>query len=182
VTNGWAVDDPAIPNIDIQSIVREMVPTLDTQGEATHLFRSQAIREIVARIMADYEVDALVFPYVTMPASILTGTINAIPWLQVDGRPTTSGWNGITDVSGLPSMVVPGRFTKVVYDRTVRGTTSDFAIDPPAIRKFVDLPFGVQFLGKPWSDHVLLEIGAAYEKARGPRVPPAAFGPIPGEP
>jgi amidase len=83
---------------------------------------------------------------------------------------------------GLPDIGVPAGFTKVVYDRTTRGTTVDFAIDPPSVRREVTLPFSVQFLSRPWSEPVLLEIASAYEHARGPRVAPPGFGPIPGEP
>jgi Asp-tRNA(Asn)/Glu-tRNA(Gln) amidotransferase A subunit family amidase len=155
--------------------------TLDTQGEATHLFRMQAIRAIVARIMADYTLDALVYPYETIPSPILAGTSESIAWLSYDGRPNR-GYNGFTDVSGLPDIGVPAGFTRVVYDRTTRGTSEALALAPPAVRREVSLPFSVQFLGRPWSEPVLLAIAATYEKARGPRIPPPGFGPLPGEP
>jgi Asp-tRNA(Asn)/Glu-tRNA(Gln) amidotransferase A subunit family amidase len=155
--------------------------TLDTQGQATHLFRQQAIREIIARIMAEYDLDALIYPYETIPSKILTGTIDSIAWLTYDGRPNR-GFNGFTDGSGLPDIGVPAGFTQVVYDRTTRPSSVANAIDPPAIRREVALPFSVQFLGNMWSEPKLLEIAAAYEAARGPRVSPPDFGPIPGEP
>jgi amidase len=155
--------------------------TLDTQGEATHLFQQQAIREVVARILAEYKLDALVYPYETIPPKILTGTSESIPWLTYDGR-SNRGYNGFTDVSGLPDIGVPAGFTKIVYDRTERGTTEAYSLNPPAVRREVTLPFSVQFIGRPWSEPVLLEIAAAYEKARGPRTPPPGFGPIAEEP
>lgn len=156
--------------------------TLDTQGEASHLFRMQAIREIVARILADNNLDALVYPYETIPSPILAGTSESITWLSYDGRPNR-GYNGFTDTSGLPDIGVPAGFTEVVYDRTTRGEPSEeLALNPPAVRREVSLPFGVQFLGRPWSEPVLLEIASAYEKARGVRIPPPDFGPLPGEP
>ena len=142
----------------------------------------QAIREIVARIMADYDLDALVYPYETIPPPILAGTSESIAWLAYDGR-ANRGINGFTDVSGLPDIGVPAGFTRVVYDRTTRGAPSEeLALNPPAVRKVIALPFSVQFLGRPWSEPVLFEIASAYEKARGPRVPPPDFGPLPGEP
>ena len=155
--------------------------TLDTQGEANHLFIMQAIREIVARIMADNNLDALVYPYETIPPPILTGTTDSIPWLNYDGRPTR-GYNAFTDASGLPDIGVPAGFTTVVYDRTTRGSSEALALDPPSIRREVPLPFNVQFLGRPWSEPLLLEIASGYEFARGARIPPADFGALPGEP
>jgi Asp-tRNA(Asn)/Glu-tRNA(Gln) amidotransferase A subunit family amidase len=156
--------------------------SLDTQGEATHLFRMQAIREIVARIMAEYDLDALVYPYETIPSKILTGTSESIAWLSYDGRPNR-GYNGFTDASGLPDIGVPAGFTKLVYDRTTRGEPSEqLALDPPAVKREVALPFSVHFIGRPWSEPVLFEVASAYEYARGPRTPPEGFGPLPDEP
>jgi Asp-tRNA(Asn)/Glu-tRNA(Gln) amidotransferase A subunit family amidase len=141
----------------------------------------QAIREIVARILAEYDLDALVYPYETIPSPILAGTSESISWLTYDGR-SNRGYNGFTDVSGLPDIGVPAGFTRVVYDRTTRGNSEALALNPPAVRKVISLPFSVQFLGRPWSEPVLLEIASAYERARGPRIPPPDFGPLPGEP
>src|SRR5262245_3505827 len=156
-------------------------PSLDTQGEANHLFRMQAIREIIARVLADNDLDALVYPYETIPSKLITGGSETIGWLTYDGRPNR-GYNAFTDGSGLPDIGVPAGFTQVVYDHITRGTTVEFAIDPPAVRREVTLPFSVQFLGRPWSEPVLLEIASAYEYARGPRVAPPGFGPVQGEP
>lgn len=152
--------------------------TLDTQGEATHLFRSQVIREVFAKVMAEYDLDALVYPYETLPSKIMTGTVDSIGWLTYDGRPNR-GYNAITDVSGLPDIGVPAGFTRVVYDRTTRGSSEALALDPPAVRREVLLPFSVQFIAGPWSEPVLFEIASAYERARGPRTPPPGFGPLP---
>ncbi len=156
-------------------------PTLDTQGEANHLFRMQAIREIIARVLAEYNLDALVYPYETIPSKGLTGAADTIGWLTYDGRPNR-GYNSFTDSSGLPDIGVPAGFTQVVYDRTTRGSTEELALNPPSVRKEIALPFSIQFLGRPWSEPVLLQIASAYEHARGPRIAPPDFGPLPGEP
>jgi amidase len=157
--------------------------SLDTQGQAAHLVRMQTIREIVARILAEYDLDALVYPYETIPPKMLTGTSESIAWLSYDGRPNR-GYNGFTDASGLPDIGVPAGFTEVVYDRTTRGdtTTEALAVNPPAVRKEVKLPFSVHFLGRMWSEPTLLEIASAYEAHRGPRTPPSGFGPLADEP
>ena len=70
---------------------------------------------------------------------------------------------------------VPAGFTRVVYDRTSRGSTEALALNPPVVRKDVSLPFSIVFLGRPWSEPVLLEIASGYEHTRGPRVPPPDF-------
>jgi Asp-tRNA(Asn)/Glu-tRNA(Gln) amidotransferase A subunit family amidase len=128
--------------------------------------------------MADNALDALVYPMTTIPAKILTGTPDSIAWLAYDGRPA-SGYNSFTDASGLPAISVPAGYTRVVYDRTTRGSTEDLALNPPAVRRDVTLPFSIVFLGRPWSEPTLLEIASAYERVRGPRVPPPDFGELP---
>jgi Asp-tRNA(Asn)/Glu-tRNA(Gln) amidotransferase A subunit family amidase len=168
------------PNIGVPAMPAGL--TLDTQGQSAHLFRMQAIREIVARILVEYDLDALVYPYETIPPKILTGTSESIAWLSYDGRPNR-GYNGFTDASGLPDIGVPAAFTEVVYDRTTRGAPSEeLAVNPPSVRREVKLPFSVHFLGRMWSEPTLLEIASAYERQRGPRTPPEGFGPLPGEP
>jgi amidase len=155
---------------------------LDTQGEADHLFRMEAIREIVERVLADNHLDALIYPFETIPPPILAGTKDSIAWLVYDGR-QTRGWNSFGDASGLPDIGVPAGFTEVVYDRTTRETsTEQLALDPPSVRREVKLPVNLEFLGKPWSEPELLELASGFEKARGPRTPPPGFGPIAGEP
>jgi Asp-tRNA(Asn)/Glu-tRNA(Gln) amidotransferase A subunit family amidase len=42
-----------------------------------------------------------------------------------------------------------------------------------------DLPSGLQFVGEPWSDAKLIEIGYAYEEATKHRHPPATVPPLP---
>src|SRR5262245_6276011 len=139
----------------------------------------QAIREIIARVLADNDLDALVYPYETIPSKLITGGSETIGWLTYDGRPNR-GYNAFTDGSGLPDIGVPAGFTTVVYDRTTRGTTVDFAIDPPSVRREVTLPFSVQFLSRSWSEPVLLEIASAYEHARGPARAAAGLRSDPG--
>ena len=162
------------------SVGRPATPSgtiLDTQGEADHLFRMEAIREIVERVLADNHLDALIYPFETIPPPILSGTKDSIAWLVYDGR-QNRGWNSFGDASGLPDIGVPAGFTQVVYDRTTRGASSEqLALDPPSVRREVKLPLNIEFLGKPWSEPQLLELASAFEKARGPRTPRPASGP-----
>lgn len=139
--------------------------SLDTQGQAAHLYRRQALQAILLKVMADNRLDAFVFPHQTIPPGIIGG----VPEPEVENRPVR-GWNAITDVSGLPAILVPAGFTREVYDR-----------DPKDPKRFlpvkqVELPFGITFLGRPFEDHRLLEIASAYEWASSHRRPPKGFG------
>jgi Asp-tRNA(Asn)/Glu-tRNA(Gln) amidotransferase A subunit family amidase len=41
------------------------------------------------------------------------------------------------------------------------------------------LPVGVDFLGRPFSEPLLIRVAAAYEQATAHRRPPPRFGPLP---
>jgi hypothetical protein len=79
--------------------------------------------------------------------------------------------------------VVPAGFAAQVYDRAVvRGPDGskrpgDFL--PP---KSVELPVSMDFLGRAFSEPLLIRIAAAYEAATRHRKPPRDFGPLAGEP
>jgi amidase len=155
---------------------------LDLPGDASHLFRQQALREIVLHVMAANKLDALIYPHHTVPSALLfqPSTVN------VESRPA-GGWNALTDVSGLPDMVVPGGFTSEAYD--VAPCTEPGALTDPAapadtclLRREVTLPFAISFLGRPFDEAGLFEVASGYESVSMHRRPPADFGPLPGEP
>ena len=70
-------------------------------------------------------------------------------------------------------MAVPAGFTTRVYDRDANGN-----LLPPIA---AELPVGIDFLGLPFSEPKLFEIGAAYEAATHHRKPPPDFGPLDSE-
>jgi amidase len=63
-------------------------------------------------------------------------------------------------VTGFPSIVVPGGFSS----------------STPTAR--LGVPVGIEFLGRPWSDGLLVEIGYGYEQATQHRRPPPATPPL----
>ena len=67
-------------------------------------------------------------------------------------------------VTGFPSIVVPGGFTK-----------------PTATAK-IGVPVGIEFLGRPWSEGVLIEIAYGYEQGTKNRKVPPTTPKLKGEP
>ena len=61
----------------------------------------------------------------------------------------------LASVTGFPSIVVPAGFS------------------PPTSTAVLGVPVGIEFLGRPWSENVLLEIGYGYERATRHRRAPA---------
>jgi amidase len=175
------------------------VATLDVNGWHT---RRTVLQMLVFKVMADNRLDALVYPTKTIPAPILANPVEpstiksatdkvetAIEGVQysrtvqrvLDARAATA-WR-LSPNSGLPAIVVPSGFTKEVYDRAavVRPDKSVQAGDLVG-PKAVALPVSLEFLGRPYSEPVLLKIASAYEKATRHRKPPAGFPPLPNEP
>jgi Asp-tRNA(Asn)/Glu-tRNA(Gln) amidotransferase A subunit family amidase len=65
-------------------------------------------------------------------------------------------------VTGFPSIVVPAGFS------------------PPTLTAAIGVPVGIEILGRPWSEDVLIEIAYGYEQATIHRRPPATTPPLPG--
>jgi len=184
--------------------------TLDTPANTSHTLRLQALRRILYKVMADNNLDALVYVYNTVPPPIVlpsrvpevynarteprvlkAGTRlsdpNLLPGettLEKDldlWRGAGSSWSvNLSPVSGFPAIVVPAGFTREVYDR-VPDTS-----DPNGSRldgpKPDQLPVAMEFLARPFDEPLLLEIASAYEAGTRHRRPPKGFGPLKGEP
>lgn len=161
---------------------------LDT---AVRMQRRFAVQQIVLAAMADLKLDAIVAPTGLDPARKL----------DAPNEPTA---NGLTNygmftflgAQGFPAITVPAGFTTQVYDRirdpnappaapgTIRrGGGEGEASGPPEPTLLTGpvpakLPVGIDFLGRPFSEPVLLKIAAAYEQATKRRTPPPDFGPV----
>src|SRR5271165_2469640 len=64
-------------------------------------------------------------------------------------------------VTGFPSIVVPGGFST------------------PTPAATLGVPVGIEFLGRPWSESLLIEIAYSYEQATKHRRPPPTIPPLP---
>jgi Asp-tRNA(Asn)/Glu-tRNA(Gln) amidotransferase A subunit family amidase len=75
------------------------------------------------------------------------------------GRSSTAdARNNLSSYTGLPTLVVPGGF---------------FPSD--------GMPFGVQFLGRPFTEPTLIRVGSGFEAVTGHRKAPASTPPLPRE-
>jgi amidase len=108
--------------------------------------------------MDDAQVDALVFPTLTCPATPLPGvTIDPAYYCkEATAMPYSFGiaFGGgaiilIASVGGFPEITVPAGFTKD------------------------GLPISLSFLGRPYSEATLIKLAYAYEQASRKRRPPA---------
>jgi len=184
--------------------------TLDTAAHTNHTLRRYTLQQILLKVMADNKLDALIFPYSTIPAhpvlvsrepanyntrteprNLKAGTTlsNAdfLPGEQtlktdIDlNRGAGGSWGvNISPLSGFPTIVVPAGFTREIYDRVADTKDPNGSILVGPIAK--QLPVNMEFLGRPFDEANLFEIASAYEAGTKHRRPPKAFGRLRGEP
>lgn len=124
----------------------------ETLGATTPEYRERLVRRTALqtqtmKMMADYKVDALVYPHQKR--------------LVVPVGQTQIERNGVLgSVTGFPSIVVPGGFSAAT-------TTAPIGV-----------PIGLEILGRPWSEPVLIQISYALEQATKFRRAPAATPPL----
>jgi Asp-tRNA(Asn)/Glu-tRNA(Gln) amidotransferase A subunit family amidase len=157
--NFWS--DPAFPDRKSGLMTSDKDLTLNSAAALQNRFATQTT---VFQCFAENHLDAVVYPTGNIPPSILTSP------REPSKNDRGSGlWTNINS-RGFPAMTVPAGFTTQVYDRAADGT----ALPPiPA-----ELPVGIDFLGLPFSEPKLFEIGAAYEAATHHRTPPPDFAPL----
>jgi Asp-tRNA(Asn)/Glu-tRNA(Gln) amidotransferase A subunit family amidase len=113
--------------------------------------QQEVIRAALLNLMEKHQLDGLILPFRT-----------ATPW-RIDAMPAGS-WkdpsvrNHLASSTGLPTIIVPGGFWP-----------SD------------GMPFGVQFLGRPFSEPKLIGLASGYEAATKHRKAPPSTPALPGE-
>jgi Asp-tRNA(Asn)/Glu-tRNA(Gln) amidotransferase A subunit family amidase len=157
--NFW--NDPAFPNRQSGLMTSDKDRTLVKAAALQNRFATQTS---VFQCFADNKLDAVVYPTGNIPPSILTS-----PREPTKNDRSSGLWTNINS-RGFPAMTVPAGFTTQVYDRDANGN-----LLPPIA---AELPVGIDFLGLPFSEPKLFEIGAAYEAATHHRKPPPDFGPL----
>ena len=115
----------------------------------------QAIRDLVERLLARYDLDAFVIQYASAPPLARNVSGAAAPAGGRDSRTLRGG--GIVSSTGLPGIVVPAGYTKD------------------------NLPVGIEFIGKSFDDLRLLQVAYGYEHATKKRKPPQITPPLLGE-
>lgn len=157
--NHW--NDPAMPSRRPGLVNTDEDVTLASGSTLQTRFTLQTVMFCG---FAEHGLDAVVYPTGNIPPAILTA-----PQEPTVNDRSSGLWTYINS-RGFPALTVPAGFTTHVYDRNASGQLL------PAIP--AALPVGIDFLGLPFSEATLFEIGAAYEAATRHRTPPPEFGPV----
>ena len=157
--NFW--EDPVINNRRSSLVNTDDDRTL---ANASNLQTRFTLQTVVFQCFAEKDLDAVVYPTGNVPPAIITSPEEP----SVNDR-SPGLWTYINS-RGFPAMTVPAGFTTKVYDR---GPAREL-LAPKAAK----LPVGIDFLGLPFSEATLFEIGSAFEAATNHRIAPPAFGPL----
>jgi amidase len=116
--------------------------------------RRESTRVAVLKLMADHRLDALIYATYDAPPTPIAADVLTNPRpVDAYGRGDN---RGLSPTLGFPALTVPAGFS------------SD------------SLPVGLEFLGRPFSEPMLLGFGYAYEQATKHRRPPSTTPPLSG--
>ena len=128
----------------------------DVEGRLHVLLVREELRQAVLTVMADDELDALVYATFDHQPSVIAADALTNP--ETEDTYGLGNNRYLSPLIGFPALTVPAGFT------------TD------------ELPVGLEFLGRPFTEATLLELAYAYEQGTHHRRPPATTPPLPGEP
>jgi amidase len=127
--------------------------SLDHNKQLLAAYRQQdMLRTAITDLMEKYHLDAVILPYRTVITDDRPTTPNRA------GGGSSEASNALASYTGLPTIIVPGGF---------------FPSD--------GMPFGVQFLGKSFTEPTLIKLASGYEAITHHRKAPASTPPLAGE-
>jgi Asp-tRNA(Asn)/Glu-tRNA(Gln) amidotransferase A subunit family amidase len=92
----------------------------------------------------------------------------------------------ITDLLGVPEIIVPAGYNQIVYEAqyALSADKKSYISVPGTVQSLMrnPMPTSMMFWAGPGDEPAVLKVASAYEVATHHRVPPAGFGPLPGEP
>jgi Asp-tRNA(Asn)/Glu-tRNA(Gln) amidotransferase A subunit family amidase len=119
-----------------------------SQAHYEYLKAKEELMTNLLKVMADHKLDAIVHKSVEHQPTLIKDGINP-PYVDQKGAPHIN-----TFLVYVPSVAVPAGFTRD------------------------NLPAGITFLGRPYSDAQMIKLAFAYEQATQHRRPPASVTPL----
>jgi hypothetical protein len=156
-----------------------LAPPGERQGVAERIMLRELLRRVEMKVIQENRLDVVVRLHTSLPP----GRIGLAPWPGPPGD--TRGDLRMGPYAGETEVLIPAGYVRTVYDpRFVLGpdkrryiaTNTDTPTELPA----PGLPFSLVFRAEPGAEDRILRVASAYEAASKRRVPPPAYGPVPG--
>jgi len=155
---------------------QDIRPTQGTDRLKMHMIA----RLVVTKVMLQNKLDVLVIPNIPVPVEKNEFARDPV---TKDMRPNGPS---ITDLLGVPEMIVPAGYNQIVYDAqyALSADKKSYVSVPGTVRTLLPkaLATSMMFWSVPGEEPAVLKVATAYEAATHHRVPPPGFGPLPGEP
>jgi Asp-tRNA(Asn)/Glu-tRNA(Gln) amidotransferase A subunit family amidase len=151
------------------------------RGDINYLEMQTVLRMIIMKVMNENKIDVFVNPEQTTAPYILGGA----PEPEVNGRGSQSCCQQFTALLGGPEADVPAGYTEVAYDPQYVLTADKKRYVPVTgtvqTKMRHPMPISMMFWAGPGGDSDVIKAASAYEAATHHRIPPPAFGPLPGQ-
>jgi amidase len=151
--------------------------TTESAGKAGRLAIGQVGRTVLLKVMQENGIHLFVHAENTVPTPRILGP-----------NVGTASLDGITPALQIPRVVVPGGYNRIVYEPifALNADRTDYipVLSPETPQSMLPhpMPIAITFFAGQGDEPTLLKVGSAYEAATKHRAPPAAFGPVAGEP
>lgn len=132
---------------EYEGIIRRRSSSIRPAGENAHyeyLLARETLMTTLLKVMADNNLDAIIHKTVEHTPTLIKDGVNP-PYVNMKGAPHIN-----TFLVDVPSISVPAGFTAT------------------------NLPVGITFLGRPYSDPAMVSYAYAYEQATCHRIPPGS--------
>ncbi len=141
--------------------------------------RRDTLRMVMMKVLEQNRIDVFVNPV----SLTLQGKIGGA---TVGGPGGGGGGFGYGAMLGIPEVFVPAGFADEIYEPSFvlskDGTKYEGIEASKPTKLAAPLPYNIAFWAGPGEEATLIKVGSAYEAASHRRKPPAAFGPLAGEP
>lgn len=158
-------------------------PASAPQGIAERVQLREVLRRVIMKVIQENKLDVIVNVHTTLPP----GKIGLAPEPVVNDRDVSFP---LGPNAGITEVLIPAGYVRVAYDpafvlatdKNGRKFYSSKTGTTPTPIPAPGLPFSISFWAEPGMEPLILKAASAYEAASKRRVPPPAFGPLPGEP
>lgn len=140
----------------------------------------ELLRRVEMKVIHENRLDVVVRLHTSLPPGRI-----ALAGQPGPGGGATRGDIRMGPYAGETEVLIPAGYVRTVYDpawvlspdkRRYIATNNNTPVELPA----PGLPFSLVFRAEPGAEGRILRVASAYEAASKRRVPPPAFGPIPG--
>lgn len=139
----------------VETLKSSIAHSIEEPGYLKLLLLQEETRRLILALMADHRLDALVYATFDHPPAIVPSDALVNPKLNIQGLGNN---RRLSPILGFPALTVPAGMSRE------------------------GIPVGIEFMGRAFTESILLRVGYAYEQATHHRSPPSSAPRVPGEP